>query len=115
MSLGRFAGTFFGFAAGLPSNPVALAAPAAPPAGLGIDDGRGGRADLGLGLELWMGSAGQSRDQWPGRPHLKHPVGADFPAVSIFSDGDLRSGRRLSLIPSQFLWGISIEIFGVAT
>lgn len=64
MSFGRFVGTFFGFA-GLSSKLVALAAPA----GWGIDE-EGGRLGLGLGLEFWMGSDGQSRDQWPGRPHL---------------------------------------------
>ena len=38
--------------------------------------------------EAEAGAEGQSRDQWPGRPHLKHPVGA---AAAMGEEGGVES------------------------
>ena len=82
VSLGRVALSFFFFLP-LPSCGCGGAPPSVP--------SPSGAAAEGLGLALkreaaaaegWPGlvgaaaSEGQSRDQWPGRPHLKQPVGA---------------------------------------
>ena len=43
---------------------------------------------MGFGLaEEAPGAEGQSRDQWPGRPHLKQPVGADAAIAGNEGDG----------------------------
>lgn len=46
----------------------------------GFEEGLGSGLGLGLGLGFW-GEKGQSRDQWPGLPHLKQPVGAASPSA----------------------------------
>lgn len=56
--------TFFGFSALVvpeEEGPVA-------PCGIGAEEGAG--AGTGAGTEAEAGEEGQSRDQWPGRPHL---------------------------------------------
>lgn len=76
VSLGRVALSFFFFP--LPSSPSTAAA-----GGLGLALKREAAPERWLGLVgasaaaggLVEAEEGQSRDQWPGRPHLKQPVG----------------------------------------
>jgi hypothetical protein len=49
------------------------------------------------------GAEGQSRDQCPGRPHLKQPVGAAAAMVGKGGDGIGDHGRRGELPISCFL------------
>lgn len=66
----------------------------------GFEEGLG----LGLGLGFW-GEKGQSRDQWPGLPHLKQPVGAASPpAFCILS----------FLLPLLFLQLIADMLYSLA-
>lgn len=90
VSFGRLLGNFFGFSL----TPIALLETLTPPPPTPLPP-------LALLLEgkLEFDGAeddddGQSRDQWPGLPHLKQPVGAAF-AFSI--------SRFLSLPFSSFL------------
>lgn len=80
MSFGLVFGAFFGAAAGFSDEAAAVFE--------NLDED--GKLDLGLGFELGReeeGADGQSRDQWPGRPHLKQPVGAAAAIAALDSIG----------------------------
>lgn len=87
VSLGRVARSFLFFlfvSAPLPSPSAAAEAEEEEAKGL-VGLALEKREAEGLGLAAASaGAEGQSRDQWPGRPHLKQPVGA---AAAMAGDG----------------------------